>query len=84
MAVWTARGIDPDRLATDADGTLHTRSDAVDGATLDAWQALGLAPDGQAAPGPPRPLVELGVVIGEGGMGVVRAAVQAALRRPSR
>ncbi|MCC6622395.1 MAG: serine/threonine protein kinase [Deltaproteobacteria bacterium] len=70
MHAWSTRGIDVAALAPDSKGTLHHGDETL------------------AAPPPPGVIdeawpetIELGPVLGAGGMGVVRAGVQTALRR---
>lgn len=69
MHAWSLRGIDVAGLAPDSKGTLHHSRDTV---------AAPTTPDHGAWPD----ALEIGPVLGAGGMGVVRAGVQTALRRP--
>jgi len=77
LRTWRERGIDGDTLAADERGTIGRRDDAI------VASALGPAPGASLPPVRfgEHELVELGPVIGRGGMGVVRLARQPALLR---
>ncbi len=78
-AQWTARGIDPMRLTARDDGTVVDPTEHDAAAPVAALgDALGHLP---TLVGDLSPHLQMGGVLGEGGMGVVRAAVQAGLDR---
>ncbi len=69
--IWEARGITPDTLIVDGDGTI-----ADDPPRTTSHLALP-----RIAVGEPNPQLSLGDTLGQGGMGIVRSAVQVPLAR---
>lgn len=74
---WKTRGIVEETLLPDGRGTIARQ----DGVLVDATVSSGVLHSFPSGRERRRPIVELGPVIGEGGMGVVRVATQTALRR---
>ncbi len=75
-STWAARGVDASTLAPDADGTIRYTPAATRTRPLSPQDLQRLTgPASQAEP------VELGPVLGEGSMGIVRLGRQPALRR---
>lgn len=76
MEVWRERDIDSQALVPDARGSLRPVDTAMAHETVAAWNNQAAADNEHAPTG-----IELGQVLGEGGMGIVHAATQLALRR---
>jgi|GEM_PF-4876658 len=74
MEVWRERDIDSKSLVPDARGSLRPVDKAAEQVTITPWSEQA---DGESLTSG----IELGMVLGEGGMGIVRAATQLALRR---